>query len=520
MVAGTVYADSYASNINMTLHGQTSTYGSNSSHYYPPVWGTPVLNSTYSWGGNNYTVLAPYGKDTSLDSRFPYQWDLYNIDNTGGYYDPGYYEFCAVYPTSTRTWWANASTSSSYGDIAYNCIPILLTDDPVQRTFYLWSGSTGSYSYDYGFYTGGDPAPSTWYLPYLYPVAYDGLCGTNAKAWDPGSTRFDTSAGAFCASYPYASPSVAFPANGGTTAQWTCAGSNGGATATCYAGLKVNGVPNTSPAVTSSYHKPNVDDLCISGIPTEVSGTGPWSWKCLGENGGTDSVTVTSQLKIDGAVSVSVDNQQLSTQPNVNSSSDPNTNGSYDLCDFGTVASFSGSGTTANPWRWTCLSPNTGNSDTGIAYLKTFGVCGDSATTFTDSDSFYNYSSELCNAGTAVALSPSTDLSYPTISNPTKTWKCLGSSSEYDSPTCTAVLSTTITSSDLQCGNAEGDYSAGEDFPREPWDYPYNYCATGTYTSSASTYTYRVRAINKNNQTGADQTGNWSNVVNATPPSQ
>ncbi len=84
------------------------------------------------------------------------------------------------------------------------------------------------------------------------------------------------------------------------------------------------------------------------------------------------------------------------------------------------------------------------------------------------------------------------------------------------SASCVATINPAV----VICGNAEGGYLAGEDFPREPWDYPYNYCAIGTFTPSASTYTYRVRAINKNTQTGADQIGNWSNVVNATPPSQ
>ena len=65
---------------------------------------------------------------------------------------------------------------------------------------------------------------------------------------------------------------------------WTCAGTNGGATAPCSADIKIIGACGSSSGapVTSA---PSAN-LCSSGAPSAVTGIGPWNWTCAGTNGG------------------------------------------------------------------------------------------------------------------------------------------------------------------------------------------------------------------------------------------
>jgi len=67
---------------------------------------------------------------------------------------------------------------------------------------------------------------------------------------------------------------------------WTCSGLNGGATAPCSAPLMAsfNGTCGPSNGTTV----PNAPDvnLCDTGTPSAVTGTGPWNWTCTGGGGG------------------------------------------------------------------------------------------------------------------------------------------------------------------------------------------------------------------------------------------
>jgi hypothetical protein len=69
--------------------------------------------------------------------------------------------------------------------------------------------------------------------------------------------------------------------------EWSCVGSDGGGTASCAAPLaqqmingacgSANGLPRTSAPVSN---------LCAAGTASAVSGAGPWDWTCAGSNGG------------------------------------------------------------------------------------------------------------------------------------------------------------------------------------------------------------------------------------------
>jgi hypothetical protein len=68
---------------------------------------------------------------------------------------------------------------------------------------------------------------------------------------------------------------------------WSCVGSNGGTTATCSAQTSqpVNGACGSSNGA-SLTSKPTTN-LCSAGTASTVAGSGPWSWSCAGSNGGT-----------------------------------------------------------------------------------------------------------------------------------------------------------------------------------------------------------------------------------------
>jgi hypothetical protein len=70
---------------------------------------------------------------------------------------------------------------------------------------------------------------------------------------------------------------------------WSCAGSNGGTSASCSAPLELTGSVNgqCGPANGVAVTSAPTTNLCSAGTASTVAGTGPWSWSCAGSNGGT-----------------------------------------------------------------------------------------------------------------------------------------------------------------------------------------------------------------------------------------
>jgi pseudomonalisin len=84
---------------------------------------------------------------------------------------------------------------------------------------------------------------------------------------------------------------------------WSCAGSYGGSTASCFANLEVDGACGAANG--ASFSAIPASGLCSGGTPSTVTGTGPWNWSCNGINGGitaTCSATygLTGLLTIEG----------------------------------------------------------------------------------------------------------------------------------------------------------------------------------------------------------------------------
>ena len=69
---------------------------------------------------------------------------------------------------------------------------------------------------------------------------------------------------------------------------WTCAGSKGGTTASCSALLEINGACGSANGVAVSTAP--TANLCSAGKASVVSGSGPWNWTCAGSNGGATAL--------------------------------------------------------------------------------------------------------------------------------------------------------------------------------------------------------------------------------------
>jgi hypothetical protein len=85
---------------------------------------------------------------------------------------------------------------------------------------------------------------------------------------------------------------------------WTCAGSDGGSTASCSDKLASTSTPAVAGACGSSNGatvsaKPTAN-LCTTGTASAVSGSGPWSWSCAGSNGGS-TATCSDKLASTGS---------------------------------------------------------------------------------------------------------------------------------------------------------------------------------------------------------------------------
>ena len=96
---------------------------------------------------------------------------------------------------------------------------------------------------------------------------------------------------------------------------WSCAGSYGGTTASCSAPLAsvaVNG--QCGPANGAQASSTPTGNLCTAGTASAVSDSGPWTWSCAGSNGGT-TASCSVSLSSSGNVEVPGPSQTLFNHP-------------------------------------------------------------------------------------------------------------------------------------------------------------------------------------------------------------
>ncbi len=130
---------------------------------------------------------------------------------------------------------------------------------------------------------------------------------------------------------------------------WTCSGpGKNGARVICEAPLRLDAVCGMANG--SVQRDVPRTGLCAAGEATDVSGTGPWTWSCIGSGGGASvscSALAQSQTKVDGTCGAAANNVMTSA-PEVN------------LCDSGSPSPVYGDG----PWTWTCSGLNGGIAST------------------------------------------------------------------------------------------------------------------------------------------------------------
>ena len=206
--------------------------------------------------------------------------------------------------------------------------------------------------------TGANSNSTSQTCTVISPV--NGVCGT-ANGHNYLST--ETSWGNYTQCATGSASATTFPGQD-TTQSWSCVGLNGGTPASCSAYRAkssdvcdmqhvnlctnqqlldlINGLVSTN-GVCGSLDGTTVSsipttNLCSTGTPSVVSGTGPWLWTCAGTNNGTTANCSAKKITIVNGICGTINGTIVSSVPTTN------------LCIAGTPSTVSGSG----PWTWDC----------------------------------------------------------------------------------------------------------------------------------------------------------------------
>jgi outer membrane protein OmpA-like peptidoglycan-associated protein len=142
--------------------------------------------------------------------------------------------------------------------------------------------------------------------------------------------------------------------NGSGPWSWTCNGLNGGASMTCVTTAKRDGVCGN--AALKPHRQQPSEGLCSSGEASNVSSdgdNGPWSWTCMGINGGA-SASCVGRASVNGACGPA-NGSAVAKMP------------ASGLCAQGHATPVTGSG----PWNWNCRGIDGGDTQSCIATVGT-----------------------------------------------------------------------------------------------------------------------------------------------------
>lgn len=182
---------------------------------------------------------------------------------------------------------------------------------------------------------------------------------------------------------------------------WNCTGSHGGASVSCSAPKLADGICGSAHG--STYEKTPNEGLCASGRASRVTGLGPWSWSCMGVDGG-QTVSCAASLGSKEAVA-SVMRCGAAAETLAFGKPDDR------LCETGTASAVTGNG----PWSWTC-SDDAGHQTSCTTLSPNDGVCGSAAHAATSQEP----RSGLCTAGTPTGVKANRG-------EGTWNWECKGS---------------------------------------------------------------------------------------------
>jgi len=145
-------------------------------------------------------------------------------------------------------------------------------------------------------------------------------------------------------------------------------------------------------------------DLCAAGMPSSVSGDGPWRWDCSGSNGGITvscAAPVSSISPSAASSSASGIVQTSASVPEDGKCGSSNGAGVMEapgdnLCAKGVASRVNGGG----PWTWACSGSNGGQAAACMAQKKIDGACGVAGT----AGGSIMPTSGLCTSGFASAV--------------------------------------------------------------------------------------------------------------------
>ena len=183
----------------------------------------------------------------------------------------------------------------------------------------------------------------------------------------------------------------------GTDWEWSCVTTNN--TVQCSAPLTT--IPGCGSANGSTPASIPTTNLCATGTPSTVSGSGPWTWSCTGSVGTTPAScsTIIACGSANGVATYS--------QPSSN------------LCAGGTASTVNG----PSPWTWSCTQ--TGFSAVSCsAPTAVLGVCGSANGQSLSSPPTSNF----CSVGSMQFITPGSATEPVTsFSNAGPwSWKCVG----------------------------------------------------------------------------------------------
>lgn len=255
----------YAYNVSSWPSG--STYCSSSTQSTSP--GFPAQGSSVSWNCTNGNVsFSGSGTDPSGNSVSEYRWVIRtHANNAAGDFSQDItfntQSFSTnLNPNSYYVFLATKLTTGAWSSWVYKSITVSSASCSASRDAASSNGACGSRANTYS----ATDAP-----PYASTVT----------AWPTGST--------WCASANGATGTpVSFPAQGATTANWTCLGANGGTNATC------NASRLRTPTLTLSA---NPESVTVGGSSTltwtPANATWCWAsgdWSNIGTNLYHDSI--------------------------------------------------------------------------------------------------------------------------------------------------------------------------------------------------------------------------------------
>lgn len=255
---------------------------------------------------------------------------------------------------------------------------------------------------------------------------------------------------------------------------WTCAGSNGGRTASCSAPLAQQSVSGACGSANGAgFTSAPTTNLCSAGTASAVTGSGPWTWSCAGSGGGSTAVC-SALLAVNGSCG-SADGVPVNSVPTTG------------LCSAGTASAVAGSG----PWTWSCAGSNGGS--TASCQAPTTPTAADKPGPSLD---LFNNPYYQCVTNYYVAASGNDSNNGKTLSTP---WRTLQHANDL-LPTGGAAAGSCI-------NVAPGTYSSGVSITNG-----------GNLASSTGYVVYRCETMGGCTVTDVTAGGNGSFAFNATQP--